>query len=402
MKTKAMLLTGALGLAGAITLLAQGQPPDPTRTPGLQAGQDPNRQAFVTANCKNPPAAPAARGAGGAPGAGRGPQPPQPTQEYTVTAIPGVIAAGQRWKVIYEDTGNNGDGILPLDDGSLLIPQQSKSDVVRIDKDGKSSVVYTDTFTGGALTANSKGQMFIGERALNPAIWTLKPERKLFANMFNGEPFDCLGAAVLNDLAADAKGGVYMTMGGVYYANPKGVVMGRFGTIGGNGIILSPDGRILYVTGRLGAAGGRGGAAAAPGGAPAAPAAGAAPGGGGRGGGAANNGGLVAFDVQPDGSLTNERQFAETCGDGSAVDAAGRIYCTGGRMPDPADPTKTIAGIGVISPKGEMLGIIPAPRNLASVAFGGPNKKTLFAVAFNDVQAMSIEMVAQGYRGRPK
>ena len=181
-------------------------------------------------------------------------------------------------------------------------------------------------------------------------------------------------------MSADSKGGVYMTMGGIYYANPQGVVMGRFGTVGGNGIILSPDEKTLYVTGRV------------------APAGGAAP--GGRGGG--NNGGLVAFDVQPDGSLTNERQFAETCGDGSAIDAAGRIYCTGGRMPDPADPSKTIAGIGVISPEGKILGVIPQPRGLISVAFGGPDKKTLFAVGIRDVQLMSIPMLAQGDKKRPK
>jgi gluconolactonase len=193
-------------------------------------------------------------------------------------------------------------------------------------------------------------------------------------------------------MSADSKGGVYMTMGGIYYANPKGEVMGRFGTVGGNGIILSPDEKILYVTGRVGGNAGGG----------AAPAAGAPPAAGGGRGGGGNNGGLVAFDVQPDGSLTNERQFAETCGDGSTIDGAGRIYCTGGRMPDPADPTKTIAGIGVISPKGEILGVIPQPRGLISVAFGGPDKKTLFAVGIRDVQLMSIQMIAQGDKKRPK
>jgi hypothetical protein len=44
-------------------------------------------------------------------------------------------------------------------------------------------------------------------------------------------------------MTADSKGGVYFTMGGVYYANPQGVVSGRFGTVGGNGIILSPTRR---------------------------------------------------------------------------------------------------------------------------------------------------------------
>jgi hypothetical protein len=34
---------------------------------------------------------------------------------------------------------------------------------------------------------------------------------------------------VLNDMVADSKGGIYMTMGGIYYVNPQGVVSGRFG-----------------------------------------------------------------------------------------------------------------------------------------------------------------------------
>jgi sugar lactone lactonase YvrE len=329
-----------------MTLAAQqGQPADPKRTPGVQGPADPNRAAFLAASCKNAPAPTAARGGGGAPAA-------PAFQDVASTEIPGVIAAGQHWKVIWEDKGNNADGIVAFDDGSVWVAQNDKSDVVRVDKDGKASVIYTDTYTGGSIAANSKGQVFIGERALGNAIWTLKPERKLFANMYNGEPLDCV-AGIINDMSADSKGGVYMTAGGVFYANPNGVIMGRYGAVGGNGIILSPDEKTLYVTGRVG-----GNAGGARGGAPGAGArgAGASPAGGGRGGGG-NNGGLVAFDVQPDGSLTNERQFAETCGDGSTVDGAGRIYCTGGRMTDPADPTKTISGIGVISPKGEILGV---------------------------------------------
>jgi gluconolactonase len=254
-----------------------------------------------------------------------------------------------------------------MDDGSLWLAQNDKSTVVRIDKDGKTSVIYTDTYTGGSIAANRRGQVFIAERAFHPAIWTLRPERKLFANKYKGEFLDCLGPGVLNDMTADSKGGVYFTKGGVYYANPRGEVMGRFGVIGGNGIILSPDEKTLYVTGRL------------PNATPPA--------------GVTGNGGLVAFDVQGDGSLTNERQFTWWGGDGTAVDKDGRIYTTmGGQTP----------GVAVISPKGDLLGTIPVPRNLISVAFGGTDKKTLYGVAIRDVQIFSIPMIAEGLKGRPK
>ena len=355
MNTREALATIALVSLGAVALLGQGQPRDPVRTPGVQSGQDPNRAVFLAANCKNPPPA-AAAGRGGR---GGGAAATQPTQEYTIGEIPGVVAGGLRWNLLWEETGNNADGIVALDDGRLLIARNDKSDVLQIDRDGKTSVVYADTYTGGALAANAKGQLFIAERSLNAAIWLLAPERRLFANTLNGEPLDCAAGGVLNDVAADNRGGVYFTMGGLYYANPQGVVSGRYGTIGGGGggIVLSPDGKMLYATGRPGVTGG---------------------------------GGMVSYDVQPDGSLTNERVFVDTGNDGTTIDAAGRVY------------TVRQDGIVVISPEGKILGVIGAPRLFVSLAFGGPEKKTLYAAAIRDVQIMSIPMIASGNKGRPK
>lgn len=376
MSTKGILLTAALVTAGVMAASAQeGQPADPRRTPGVQAGADPNRAAFIAANCKNPAPPPAARagGPGGAPPGGnaaRGggaPAAAPALQDVTTTAIPQVIAAGQKWKLVWEDKGNNADGPVGLDDGSILLAQNDNSQVVRIDKDGRVSIPYNQTYTGGSIAANSRGQIFIAERALDRSIWLLEPERRLFADKMNGEPLECLGQGVINDMTADSKGGVYFTMGGVYYANPQGVVSGRFGTVGGNGIILSPDEKTLYVTGRL--------ANAMP------PE------------GVTGNGGLVAFDVQPNGSLTNERQFTWWGGDGTAVDKDGRIYTTmGGQSP----------GVAVISPTGQLLGTIPVPRNLITVTFGGTDKKLLYGVAIRDVQVFSIPTLAEGLKGRPK
>ncbi len=64
MRTRAILTTIALSAVGAITLFAQQQPKDMARTPGVQAGADMNRAAFIMANCKNPAPAPPARGGG--------------------------------------------------------------------------------------------------------------------------------------------------------------------------------------------------------------------------------------------------------------------------------------------------------------------------------------------------
>ena len=369
MKSIAILITVFCCL-GAILVLAQAPAPvAPQQGPGVQAPAD-ARYAEWIAKCKTPPpprgggggrgpAAAPADGRGAAGGAGRGGPaanaaagPPAP-REYTVKEIPGVIAAGQKWKSIWTGTGNNADGIIASKDGGILAAQNTNSDVMLIDKNDKVSFPYKDTNTGGALSMNKKGALFLVSRGLPASVWQIAPKRQLLANTINGDPLDCLGG-VINDLTADSKGGVYFTMGGLFYANPKGVVT-RYGeNMQTNGIVLSPDEKTLYVTTR----------------------------------------GLAAFDVQPDGSLTNQRQFSMVGGDGTTVDAQGRLYTT----------TNGADGIAVIAPDGKVLGTIPTPLNFITVAFSGKDKKTLYGVANNQRfdEIFTIEMVSQGYKGRAK
>jgi len=255
--------------------------------------------------------------------------------------------------------GNNADGIVATNDGGLLLAQNDKSDVLKLDKDGKTSVAYTGTNTGGSLAMNSKGALFIVNRGLNPSIEQLAPQREMLANRYNDDPLDCVGG-VLNDLTADSKGGVYFTMGGVFYADPKGKIT-RYGeNLRTNGIVLSADEKHLYVT---------------------------------------NGPAVAAFDVQKDGSLTNQREFVKLegggfGGDGSTFDTAGRLYVT-------SNP-----GVQVIGPDGKHLGLIPTPRGVISVTFSGPDRKTLYAVARDNVQnkdwILAIRTIAQGPKGRGK
>src|SRR5262249_55417577 len=143
----------------------------------------------------------------------------QGPREYSVMEIPGVIAAGQKWKTIWSASGNVADGIVGADDGSVLVAQNDNSTVIKVDNNGRATILFTDTNTGGALTMNSRGSLFVASRVLNPSIMQLAPERKILANSYQGDPLDCLGG-VLNDLTADSKGGVYFTMGGLFYASP--------------------------------------------------------------------------------------------------------------------------------------------------------------------------------------
>src|SRR5262245_13815252 len=327
--------------------------------PSVQAPFDGNYAALV-ATCRTPPAIPGGRG----PAGGRGAAPPQGVRDYAVTAIPDVIAAGRKWTFVWQQAGNNGDGIVGTDDGGLLLAQNDTSNVMKLDGDGTASIVYSSTHTGGALSINSHGDLFIVQRGLYMKIEQLAPRRKLLTNSYQSEPLDCVGS-VINDLTADSRGGVYFTMGGLFHADAKGVVTRYGDNLAANGVILSPDEKTLYVT---------------------------------------NGATLAAFDAQPDGSLTNQREFAKLTasgGDGSAVDSQGRVYVTTG------------AGVEVIGRDGRHLGVIPTPRGVISCAFGGKEKKTLFVLARgaqdaagNDVadaaQVWSIEMIAQGYKGRAK
>ena len=343
-----------LGVLGTTVAVCQIQPPAGKRSgPGVQAAQD-EREPEVLKACKTPPPSRAGRG-----GPRRAAPPPEALpRQYSVTAIPGVVAAGQQWKEVWQVDGNNADGIIATTDGGLLIAQNDNSEVVKLDKNAKTSVAYTGTNTGGSLAINSKGALFVANRGLNPSVEELAPERKTLANRYNDDPMDCIGG-VLNDIAADSKGGVYFTMGGLFYADPKGKIT-RYGeNLTTNGIVLSADEKHLWVT---------------------------------------NGPALAEFDVQKDGSLTNQREFAKLegggNGDGSTFDSAGRLYVT------------TNPGVQVISSDGKYLGLIPTPRGIISVAFSGPDRKTLYAVARDNAQnkdwIIALPMIAKGPKGRGK
>ncbi len=85
-----------------------------------------------------------------------------------------------------------------------------------------------------------------------------------------------------------------------------------------------------------------------------------------------------AFDVQPDGTIANDRVFGEEEGDtgkpdGMKADIHGNVYLTG---PD---------GIWVFAPDGTHLGIILVPERAANLAWGGDDWKSLFITASTSV-----------------
>ena len=359
-------LAGLAVLAAFASQAALAQSPSSNfeRGSSLQAWQHPGLPE-VLAECRTAPA-PFSIGGGQSTDADAAAEPPEPDAPPPATAIPGVIAAGQSWTVVWSWEGNNADGIIPGEGGKLLFANNDASNVMELDPaTGLATVLYRDTNTGGALSRSSNGALFLAVRGLGVGIERLAPRREMFANSFDGEPLECVGG-VMNDLAADARGGVYFTVSGsgLYYANADGVVAeyGE-GIERANGVVLSPDEETLYVT---------------------------------------NGPVVLAFDVMSDGSLANQREFGALQGgqggDGSTVDSEGRLYVSTGRSVD------------VFSPDGEFLGSIPGPQGLHGVTFGGPDKTRLYAILFYGGwgtasarnRVIEIPMLAQGYLGRAK
>jgi gluconolactonase len=358
MKTR---ITVALLSCAAATAAAQSPASSFDRGNGLQAWQHPGLSA-VLEKCATRPAPFSIGGGAQANATAAPPAPALPTS----TAIPGVIAAGQTWKVVWAWEGNNADGPIAAEGDKLLFANNDASNVMEVDlTTGLARIVHDDVNTGGALTRSKNGALFVLSRGLGGGVLQLEPQRKMLANSFNGEPFECIGG-VPNDMSADARGGVYFTVtgSGLYYANPQGVVTRYGGELrAANGVILSPDERTLYVT---------------------------------------NGPALIAFDVQRDGALVNQREFgmlrSGQGGDGSVVDAEGRLYVSTGRSAD------------VFAANGEFLGTIPGPEGLHGVTIGGRDKKTLVGIVFYGGwgtpsarnQIVTIPLLAQGYTGRAK
>ena len=355
-------IIGAVALGAALSTAAAAAPaPGPAssfdRGHGLQTWQQPG-YAKLVAGCKTPPPAfgiPLSHNTEAPTLAFPGPS----------VAIPGVIAAGQAWKTVWAWEGNNVDGPIAAKDGAMLFANNDAGNVMSLDPaTGRAKVLYTAN-TAGAVSRSKNGALFVAERGLPEAVVQLEPVRRRLADRFNGEPLECVGG-VINDLSADSRGGVYMSVsgGGLLYADPAGRVS-KYGegVNGANGIILSPDERRLYVGNAMS---------------------------------------VVAFDVGPDGALTGQREFARLhtgrVADGSAVDSEGRLYVATGEAVD------------VFAPSGDFLGSIAAPSGLHGVAFGGKDKRTLYGIVFYGGwgapaarnQMIAIPMQAQGFLGRAK
>ena len=307
---------------------------------------------------------------------------PQPPPTNTVAPdIPGVVKGGTTVHVI--KSGFQGtEGPIGMPDGTLIFTETQANRITRIALDGTTSPFLENTNGSNGLAFDAKGRLFsVQTTPGNTKIGIIFPKG---AEAVITDNFDGKGYGRPNDLVVSTKGGVYFTEPGpnapppgtlapatpplppaVYDVAPGGKAVKIIdGIERPNGIMLSRDEKTLYVNN-------------------------------------SNGEYLLAFDVKPDGTVGNRRNFVKYQGgeknqagvfvsgaDGLAIDNDGRIY------------TATAAGVEVISPKGEHLGTIPFGRAPQNIAFAGPDKKTLYMVGRGS--AFKVDLLTPGFKGRAK
>ena len=307
-----------------------------------------------------------------------------PARVIITSAIPGVLAAGSPLLLVKSGLTSS-EGPVAAPDGSVYFSEPSISRVYKVDADDHFTVLFdpkrADDPAGErwrlpALAVNSRGTVFACRRAgshIGIAIIYPTDQAKFIAEAYHGMPF-----IAPNDLSLAKDGGIYFTDPGegpqrahaIYYVKPSGeVILGTDNLGGPNGLVLSRDEKTLYAVD-------------------------------------SQSEYFYAYDVQPDHTLQNRRNFARLQGivqtdrgmnngiDGMIVDNDGRLYVISN------------AGIEVFTAKGAALGIIPLPIKAQNLAFAGKDGRMLYIVGHSktarDGNLYKIHMLARKFTDRAK
>ena len=257
-----------------------------------------------------------------------------------------------------------------------------KSSTIELDPNGTYKYITEGKMQTNGLYPYKNGNLLVcdmlGHRVIE--MTTKGQVVKVLADKYDGKSLD--GP---NDIITDAKGGIYFTDPqftmeavkfqpgrAVYYLSPAGKLTrllepNAFAMP--NGVVLSPDGKTLFI----------------------------------------NNtyddetwypvksdkkNYIWAYDVNPDGTIKNGRQFAKlfltenvlnrkgksTSADGMAIDKLGNLY------------VGTYYGVQIFNSKGEFVGMINVPSFPVSLCFGDKDMKTLYIVSYNWVYKIRTNM----------
>jgi gluconolactonase len=304
---------------------------------------------------------------------------PNVTVAQPAPDIPGIVRGGTLPEIVVRGLTSADDPVW-LPNIGLVFSESQANRVVKLGADDQVSTFVGDLHGPLGMTFDRQGRLISLQTQAGfrgPRIVWPPGKEAVIADNFEGTPF-----GRPNDIVSDAKGGVYFTdlpmpplppgtmAPAVYYVPPGSVPIRVAENIGRpNGLQLSRDEKMLYVNDTAGI-------------------------------------NIYAFDVTPDGRLTNRRVFASYMGrdrsvaandpprsnaDGLVIDEQGRLYGL------------TEAGVEVVSPSGQHLGVIPVwciTRRCQNLTFGGPDKSTIYVAGGGTL--LRIQMLARGYRERAK
>ena len=244
--------------------------------------------------------------------------------------------------------------------GNVFFTDQPNDRIMKWSLDGKLSTFLQPAGRANGMYFDAKGNLIACADEKNE-LWAITPGKKVTVLVKNYEGKYLNGP---NDVWVVPTGGLYITdpfykrpwwdhdtmaldSEQVYYLSPDGKKLARVTNDlkKPNGITGAPDGKKLFVA-DIGADR------------------------------------TYAYDIQPDGSLTNKALFCAKGSDGMTIDEKGNIYITG-------------KGVTVFDKTGKQIEHIDVQEPwTANVSFGGKDHQTLFITASKSLY--SIRLIFKG------
>ena len=271
--------------------------------------------------------------------------------------------------------GGNTEGPLWNDQGYLTFVSLTESRLYRWDETNGVSVVREGTGEGNGCTFDREGRLLMCEGADQRRITRMDADGTVTAV---AERWEGKRLHKPNDVVTRSDGSIYFTdpslrlepelreydFAGVFRVSPDGEVhLATDGCEYPNGLAFSPDESVLYVAisrMSLDDFGKEERGEFCP------------------------NRKIRAFDVAADGTLSNNRVFADMSSaepgvpDGMKVDTAGRVFCTGS------------GGIWVFEADGTHVGVIRGPEIPRNLCFGGPDSRTVYTTPGQSVYSFRV------------
>ena len=305
------------------------------------------------------------------PACGGGDKPAPDLGDRPASNLSDIIPAGARLVKVSMDVEFDTAGSPLWDDGSLFFTNNNfdppdRSTTYRMDPDGTITIIRRNNGVATTIQKSGSGTYYCCEMLGHRVI---EMDRNGIVLGVVSGAYEGTRVDGPNDIVIDAKGGIYYSDSqfigdeektqdtpAVYYVTPapeRKTLRVLDDAVFPNGLAISPDGKTLYVANTRVSH-------------------------------------MRAYDINPDGTVSNGREFIEiemppdaegqSGADGVAVDSAGNIYIA---------TTKGL-GIQVVSPAGVHLGNIPCEVITNNVHLGGDDLKTLYVSAKDGIYEIPV------------